>query len=148
MEDRLSPHVLYPLNDGVGSVALIHHVGDDKSIVRAARVAFGETSREDFNVLRAYFLMGPALLTGEPRWMAHSTEQQVLLAGLEHWSPTTLTALLSRYLDVVQQAYSRKLLRDRGQAKALAMLKRRTPVDTPPSILDRSIRFCIFTSAP
>ena len=33
--------VLYPLGDGIGSVALVQHVGDDKSIVNAARVSFG-----------------------------------------------------------------------------------------------------------
>ncbi|WP_052351667.1 FAD-dependent thymidylate synthase [Deinococcus pimensis] len=33
--------ILYPLADGVGSVALVQHVGDDKSVVNAARVSFG-----------------------------------------------------------------------------------------------------------
>lgn len=31
--------VLFPLNDGIGSVALVQHVGDDKGIVNAARVS-------------------------------------------------------------------------------------------------------------
>jgi len=38
--EPLSP-VLYPLEDGIGSVALVQQVGDDKSIVNAARVSFG-----------------------------------------------------------------------------------------------------------
>ena len=33
--------ILHPLRDGIGSVALVQHVGDDKSIVNAARVSFG-----------------------------------------------------------------------------------------------------------
>lgn len=33
--------ILYPLEDGIGSVALVQVVGDDKSIVNAARVSFG-----------------------------------------------------------------------------------------------------------
>ncbi|GEM47086.1 FAD-dependent thymidylate synthase [Deinococcus cellulosilyticus] len=37
--------VLFPLNDGIGSVALIQHVGDDKSVVNAARVSFGGDNR-------------------------------------------------------------------------------------------------------
>lgn len=32
--------VLYPLSDGIGSVSLVQQVGDDKSIVNAARVSF------------------------------------------------------------------------------------------------------------
>ncbi|ADV68687.1 FAD-dependent thymidylate synthase [Deinococcus maricopensis] len=32
---------LYPLGDGIGSVALVQHIGDDKMIVNAARVSFG-----------------------------------------------------------------------------------------------------------
>ncbi|TSA87082.1 FAD-dependent thymidylate synthase [Deinococcus detaillensis] len=36
-----APPVLYPLSDGIGSVALIQHSGDDKMIVNAARVSFG-----------------------------------------------------------------------------------------------------------
>jgi thymidylate synthase (FAD) len=35
---------LYPLADGVGSVSLVQHVGDDKMIVNAARVSFGGDS--------------------------------------------------------------------------------------------------------
>ena len=35
---------LYPLSDGVGSVSLVQHVGDDKMIVNAARVSFGGDS--------------------------------------------------------------------------------------------------------
>lgn len=34
-------NVLYPLQDDIGSVALVQHVGDDKSVVNAARVSFG-----------------------------------------------------------------------------------------------------------
>ncbi len=33
--------VLYPLEDSIGSVALVQQIGDDKSIVNAARVSFG-----------------------------------------------------------------------------------------------------------
>lgn len=32
---------LFPLGDGLGSVSLVQHVGDDKMIVNAARVSFG-----------------------------------------------------------------------------------------------------------
>ena len=32
---------LFPLGDGLGSVALVQHAGDDKMIVSAARVSFG-----------------------------------------------------------------------------------------------------------
>jgi len=32
---------LFPLSDGVGSVSLVQHVGDDKMVVNAARVSFG-----------------------------------------------------------------------------------------------------------
>ncbi|KEF33554.1 thymidylate synthase [Deinococcus sp. RL] len=39
----LSP-TLYPLGDGIGSVALVQHVGSDKMIVNAARVSFGGDS--------------------------------------------------------------------------------------------------------
>ena len=39
-----APDLLYPLSDGIGSVALIQHVGDDKMIVNAARVSFGGDS--------------------------------------------------------------------------------------------------------
>lgn len=38
--------VLFPLNDGIGSVALVQHVGDDKGIVNAARVSFGQDNDE------------------------------------------------------------------------------------------------------
>ena len=38
------PAPLFPLSDDVGMVALIQHVGDDKMIVRAARVSFGGDS--------------------------------------------------------------------------------------------------------
>ncbi len=38
------PATLYPLSDGVGSVSLVQHVGDDKMIVNAARVSFGGDS--------------------------------------------------------------------------------------------------------
>ncbi len=52
--------VLYPLQDGVGSVALISHVGDDKSIVNAARVSFGGDNEAPLNArdekLIAYLL--------------------------------------------------------------------------------------------
>lgn len=41
--------VLFPLNDGIGSVALIQHVGDDKSIVNAARVSFGGDNHMPFD---------------------------------------------------------------------------------------------------
>jgi len=41
MTTTLTEQVLYPLQDGIGSVALIQHVGDDKAIVNAARVSFG-----------------------------------------------------------------------------------------------------------
>lgn len=36
--------LLYPLSDGIGSVALVQYVGDDKMIVNAARVSFGGDS--------------------------------------------------------------------------------------------------------
>lgn len=39
-----STDTLYPLSDGVGSVSLVQHVGDDKMIVNAARVSFGGDS--------------------------------------------------------------------------------------------------------
>ncbi|MDL2342644.1 FAD-dependent thymidylate synthase [Deinococcus sp. MIMF12] len=35
------PPTLYPLGDGIGSVSLVQHVGDDKMIVNAARTSFG-----------------------------------------------------------------------------------------------------------
>lgn len=35
------PLILYPLGDGLGSVTLVQHAGDDKMIVSAARVSFG-----------------------------------------------------------------------------------------------------------
>ncbi|MPY67388.1 FAD-dependent thymidylate synthase [Deinococcus sp. SDU3-2] len=44
----LSP-TLYPLGDGIGSVALVQHVGDDKMIVNAARVSFGGDSDAPLN---------------------------------------------------------------------------------------------------
>ena len=37
----ITERVLHPLQDGIGSVALVQHVGDDKAIVNAARVSFG-----------------------------------------------------------------------------------------------------------
>ena len=37
----IAGQVLYPLQDGVGSVSLVQHIGDDKAIVNAARVSFG-----------------------------------------------------------------------------------------------------------
>ncbi|MCP2014123.1 thymidylate synthase (FAD) [Deinococcus sp. HSC-46F16] len=40
---------LYPLGDGIGSVALVQHVGDDKMIVNAARVSFGGDSDAPLN---------------------------------------------------------------------------------------------------
>lgn len=42
----MQPNVneLYPLNDNTSLVALVQHVGDDKSIVNAARVSFGNDS--------------------------------------------------------------------------------------------------------
>ena len=39
-----APPALYPLSDGIGSVALVQHVGDDKMITNAARVSFGGDS--------------------------------------------------------------------------------------------------------
>lgn len=39
--DTSAPAALYPLGDGIGSVALVQNVGDDKSVVNAARVSFG-----------------------------------------------------------------------------------------------------------
>ncbi|WP_234009132.1 FAD-dependent thymidylate synthase [Deinococcus sp. NW-56] len=44
----LSP-TLFPLGDGIGSVALVQHVGDDKMIVNAARVSFGGDSDAPLN---------------------------------------------------------------------------------------------------
>lgn len=41
MTQTLLEQVLFPLNDEIGSVALVQHVGDDKSVVNAARVSFG-----------------------------------------------------------------------------------------------------------
>jgi thymidylate synthase (FAD) len=38
------PTTLYPLGDGIGSVSLVQHVGDDKMVVNAARVSFGGDS--------------------------------------------------------------------------------------------------------
>ncbi|WP_019588747.1 FAD-dependent thymidylate synthase [Deinococcus apachensis] len=38
------PLTLYPLGDGLGSVSLVQHVGDDKMITNAARVSFGGDS--------------------------------------------------------------------------------------------------------
>lgn len=35
---------LFPLGDGTGSVSLVQHVGDDKSVVNAARISFGGDS--------------------------------------------------------------------------------------------------------
>lgn len=40
---------LYPLGDGIGSVSLVQHVGDDKMIVNAARVSFGGDSDAPLN---------------------------------------------------------------------------------------------------
>ena len=40
----LTPPTLYPLSDGIGTVVLVQHVGDDKMIVNAARVSFGGDS--------------------------------------------------------------------------------------------------------
>jgi thymidylate synthase (FAD) len=39
-----APATLYPLQDGIASVSLVQHVGDDKMIVNAARVSFGGDS--------------------------------------------------------------------------------------------------------
>ena len=39
-----APPLLYPLSDGIGSVALVQHAGSDKMIVNAARVSFGGDS--------------------------------------------------------------------------------------------------------
>ena len=39
-----APPALYPLSDGIGMVALVQHSGDDKMVVRAARVSFGGDS--------------------------------------------------------------------------------------------------------
>jgi thymidylate synthase (FAD) len=44
MSQATSESILYPLSDGIGSVALVQHVGDDKAIVNAARVSFGGDS--------------------------------------------------------------------------------------------------------
>lgn len=44
MSQVTSDSILYPLSDGIGSVALVQHVGDDKAIVNAARVSFGGDS--------------------------------------------------------------------------------------------------------
>lgn len=41
--------VLHPLQDGIGSVALVQHVGDDKAIVNAARVSFGGDNSAPLN---------------------------------------------------------------------------------------------------
>ncbi|WP_425146684.1 FAD-dependent thymidylate synthase [Deinococcus sp.] len=41
---QATPAALYPLDDALGSVALVQHVGDDKMIVNAARVSFGGDS--------------------------------------------------------------------------------------------------------
>lgn len=45
----LLPATLHPLGDGIGSVALVQHVGDDKMIVNAARVSFGGDSNAPLN---------------------------------------------------------------------------------------------------
>lgn len=41
MDTITAEKILYPLRDDIGSVALVQHVGDDKSVVNAARVSFG-----------------------------------------------------------------------------------------------------------
>lgn len=41
MQTSSNLNILYPLGDGIGSVALVQHVGNDKSVVSAARVSFG-----------------------------------------------------------------------------------------------------------
>ncbi|WP_235610317.1 FAD-dependent thymidylate synthase [Deinococcus aerius] len=43
------PPTLYPLGDGLGSVSLVQHVGDDKMITNAARVSFGGDSDTPLN---------------------------------------------------------------------------------------------------
>lgn len=40
---------LFPLEDGIGLVSLVQHVGDDKSIVNAARVSFGQDNTLPFD---------------------------------------------------------------------------------------------------
>ncbi|MBB5234911.1 FAD-dependent thymidylate synthase [Deinococcus budaensis] len=40
---------LFPLGDGTGSVSLVQHVGDDKSVVNAARISFGGDSDAPLN---------------------------------------------------------------------------------------------------
>jgi len=44
-----SPATLFPLSDGVGSVSLVQHVGDDKMVVNAARVSFGGDNQAALN---------------------------------------------------------------------------------------------------
>lgn len=44
-----TPPTLYPLGDGLGSVTLVQHVGDDKAVVNAARISFGGDSNAPLN---------------------------------------------------------------------------------------------------
>lgn len=47
MADEMEPLDRIPLyNDGIGEVALIQHMGTDKTIVDSARVSFGQASKE------------------------------------------------------------------------------------------------------
>ncbi|WP_216321510.1 FAD-dependent thymidylate synthase [Deinococcus aestuarii] len=45
-----TPLTLFPLGDGIGSVSLVQHVGDDKMIVNAARVSFGGDNSKPLDV--------------------------------------------------------------------------------------------------
>lgn len=58
-------------------------------------------------------------------------------------------AWFQRFLESAQRAiYSRIVLKDIQRARAEAILNKKKPLDSRPSLVIHSIRFCIFTSAP
>lgn len=125
----MQAEVLFPLNDEIGSVALVQHVGDDKSVVNAARVSFGGDNTLPFDEKDAKLIR--YLLKhehGSP--FEHNSLTFKIVAPIfvirqwmRHRVGVSYNEISGRYVEVLEQFYTPEKFRQQAKSNRQASIE-------------------------
>ncbi|WP_034344067.1 FAD-dependent thymidylate synthase [Deinococcus misasensis] len=135
MTQTLLEQVLFPLNDEIGSVALVQHVGDDKSVVNAARVSFGGDNTLPFDEKDAKLIR--YLLKhehGSP--FEHNSLTFKIVAPIfvirqwmRHRVGVSYNEISGRYVEVLEQFYTPEKFRQQAKSNRQASIEATDSLD-------------------
>lgn len=120
--------ILYPLDDGIGSIALVQHIGDDKSIVQAARVSFGGDGDAPLNArdekLIAYLLKNQHGSPFEHNAMTFKIVAPIFVA--RQWMRHRIASyneISYRYVEVEERVYTPRAFRQQAPSNRQASVE-------------------------